>query len=310
MKSNSSAIILSEGYTATTDYYLVPYLENLGYCFSLLDYRLNPPEIAYFADCQLIIISRYISYQWLVLLKKLHQSNIKIIYFMDDDLFDLQALVGLPWGYRWRIFTKALRYRSQLLQLCNEFWVSTPYLAAKYSSFAPALLSPISSTKTLQQKPAILVCYHGTASHNREIDWLLPIIEQVQSQADNIQFELFGDRVLSKRVNRIPRVYVLHPMSWPNYLSFTQSQKRTIALAPLLDNHFNAARGATKFYDYARMEAVGIYSNVSPYLGFIRDQVDGLLLNNEPDLWVEKILQLTNDFSLRKTLLANIKQRT
>lgn len=310
MKISPKAIILSEGHTASTDYYLLPHLEKSGYDISLLDYRLTPPPISYFSNCQLIIISRYISAQWLVLLTQLQKNNLKIIYFMDDDLFDLQALAGLPWLYRWKIFTQALIHQKQLLQMSNEFWVSSPYLATKYSDFSPRLLNPVLSPATFQQRQTISVCYHGTASHSREIDWLLPIIEQVQSQSDNVQFELFGDKTLRNKISHIRQIHVLHPMIWPDYLSFTQSQRRTIALAPLLNSHFNSARGATKFYDYARMDAVGIYSNVPPYLGFIRDQVDGFLLKNEPPLWVEKILELANAPSLRANLLVNIKHRT
>ncbi|MGK3539499.1 hypothetical protein ACSLOP_30130, partial [Escherichia coli] len=41
------------------------------------------------------------------------------------------------------------------------------------------------------------------------------------------------------------------------------SQQADIGLAPLLMSKFNAARGGVKFYDFVRMGAAGIYSNVS-----------------------------------------------
>jgi hypothetical protein len=98
-------------------------------------------------------------------------------------------------------------------------------------------------------------------------------------------------------------------MNWSNYLSFTATQTRDIALAPLLEGAFNAARGPTKFYDYARMDAVGLYSDISPYRGFIRDGIDGFLLNNEPALWTEKLLVLAHDEQQRKLMSEQIKQR-
>jgi hypothetical protein len=310
MNSIPKAIILSEGYTATSDYYLVPYLEKSGYCVSLFDYRQILPTLLAFPPCQLIVISRYISNTWLKILAQLasHQS-LRIIYFMDDDLFDWQALAGLPLGYRWKIITKALIHQQQLTAICHEFWLSTPYLMKKYSHLNPVLISPMFSAKTLERKKAVYVCYHGTASHQSEIEWLLPIITAVQSRSDNIHFELFGSRAIAKAVNKCPRVSVLHSMSWSNYLDFTSGQKRDIALAPLLSSRFNAARAATKFYDYARLGAVGLYSNAAPYKDFIHDGIDGFLLDNDPNLWVEKILQISNNSSFRESLLINIEQR-
>lgn len=307
---NYNAIILSEGHTATTDYYLVPHLESLGYSISFCDSRFQPPEIANFSNCQMIIISRYISSEWLLFLKKIQSSNLKIVYFMDDDLFDLRALQGLPKRYQWKILTKALRHRSQLQKLCDEFWVSTLYLAEKYAQLQPILLNPVVLLpSSLPRKKPVYVCYHGTSSHQGEIEWLLSVITTVQLHSEHIHFELFGSQKVAKAVSKIPRVSVLHQMSWSNYLSFTSTQKRDIALAPLLKGAFNAARGPTKFYDYARMGAVGLYSDVLPYEGFIRDGVDGFLLSNQPSLWIEKLLELADDEFQRKTLSAQIEQR-
>ena len=72
---------------------------------------------------------------------------------------------------------------------------------------------------------------------------------------------------------------------------------------------FNAARGPTKFYDYARMGAAGLYSDVAPYRGFVRDGVDGLLLDNDPERWAEAILALALDAEKRAGLAAAARQR-
>jgi hypothetical protein len=304
----AKALFLSEGHTATTDYFIVPYLESRGYEVSLLDSRFFS---TYFDSkhYQLFVISRYLTDKQLSFLEKNTPSQLKIVYFMDDDLFDFHVLRGLPWLYQWKIFTKAIRHRMRLQKLCDEIWVSTPYLAEKYAHLQPKLLSPMLSGKTRENKAAVQVCYHGTASHQQEIDWLLPIISAVQSRTENIHFELFGSRKVAKTFRQLPRVSVLHQMSWTHYLAFTSMQKRDIALAPLLNNRFNAARGATKFYDYARMNAVGIYSNVQPYQGFIQDDVDGFLLDNQPEKWIEKIVDLANDVQKRQQMIQAIQNR-
>jgi hypothetical protein len=304
------AMILSGGETATTDYLLVPHLQGLGYEVTLLDSRAALPASVFEAgSLRMVVISRYVPAHWFAALERLRRQGGRLVYFMDDDLFDLAAMQGLPLRYRWKIFTQAWVHRSRLLRMCEQFWVSTPYLAGKYAQHKPTLISPLPTSKTLERQAGIHVCYHGTASHREEIEWLVPVIWAVQAQSDNIHFELFGGRELNNRVGKFPRVSVLHPMSWPNYLAYTSVEQRDIGLAPLLPGMFNAARGPTKFFDYARMGAVGLYSDVAPYRGFVRDGQDGLLLANDPSVWVDALLALARNEPGRAAMATSARQR-
>jgi hypothetical protein len=304
-----SAIVLSEGATATTDYFLLPYLAGRGYRVRLVDTRIDPSESVSAADGRLVVISRYLPHRWLRVVEDASRRGVKVVYFMDDDLFDVRALGGLPWRYRWKIVSRALLHRRRLERLGVQWWVSTAHLASKYASLNPLCLTPMASPETAGRKTGLHVCYHGTASHRREIAWLAPVIEAVQARVDHVHFELFGTRAVQHMFGRLPRVSVLHPMTWSNYVSYTASQRRDLALAPLLDGAFNAGRGPTKFYDYARMGAVGLYSDRPPYRGFIQDGRDGLLLEGDPALWVEALLDLARDHEKRERMALEVRQR-
>lgn len=303
------AVVLSEGATASTDYFLFPYLAGLGYEAVLVDSRHSLPASLDFSRCGLLVISRYVQSRWLPVLKQLGLRGVRLVYFMDDDLFEARALCHLPWRYQWKIISRAWFYRSELFALCAEFWVSTDYLVEKYARLNPVLLRPVATLQTLQNPVSLHVCYHGSASHSQEIEWLIPIVHSVQAQVEHIHFEFFAARGIGRLLKNIPRVSVLQPMSWPNYLAYTASQRKDIALAPLLPGFFNAARGATKFLDYARMGAVGIYSDVAPYRGFINEGVDGILLANDPRLWVDALLELARDNAGRHEMAAAVKRR-
>lgn len=222
---------------------------------------------------------------------------------------DPEAVAELPEPYRSRVRREALGQRKRIEALCNEFWVSTPYLAQKYAAWNPKLIEPRPARASLLAGPPVWVCYHGTASHQAELEWLLPLMQQVQAQAPGTRFEVFGDHAVYKRFRELPRVNVLHPMSWPNYLDYTAGVRREVALAPLRPSRFNAGRGPTKFFDFARMGAVGLYSDVPPYRGFVRDGVDGLLLPDDPAAWVQAIVALAADGPRRDRLAAAARER-
>lgn len=304
------AYVLSEGNTASTDYFLFPYLQSTGYRPQLVDTRQSPNKFNRPATPGLIVLSRYLPLPWHDLIEEYRLAGCRIVYFMDDDLFDIKALTGLPWRYRWKILRLALGQQRRLKSLCKEFWVSTPYLANKYSNLSPRLIQASPSPKLIDSTPPLVrICYHATASHRAELHWLVDVVRKVQSAATNTHFELFGDTRTKRLFSGIPRVSILHPMSWSQYLSWSSVVQRDIALAPLLPNAFNSARGPTKFFDYARVGAAGIYSSVPPYLGFIQEGVDGLLVENDPELWGQTIINLASDTIKRTNIAVTARKR-
>lgn len=308
-QERSEVWVLSEGRSASTDYFLTPWLTRDGYAPALIDSRHGPSPEQLARRPSRIIISRYLPATWVGVLEQLSAAGTELIYFMDDDLFDWRALSGLPWRYRWKIARKTLLQYRTIRCLCSEFWVSTAYLAKKYSDLVPRQLSPIYPAEMVAPLPLVRICYHGTSSHPREIAWLQQVMATVQSETENTQFEVFGGAAVRRRFRHIPRVSVMHAMSWSDYLAWSSCEQRDIALAPLLPGPFNAARGPTKFFDYTRMRAAGIYSAVEPYQGFIDDGVDGLLLENNPQRWAEVILALVSDPERRQAIATAASDR-
>lgn len=284
------------------DYLLLPKLSELGLNAhtdpaSGLLLGLNPST----NQPELCVVCRYVNGKQLKQLHIQKRQGVKTIYFMDDDLLDPLAWGGLPWGYRFKLLSQAFVYKRRILDLVDEVWVSTPYLQNKYAHLNPMLVTakPTTATVQIQHDTKVLVCYHATASHSPEFKWLLPIMQEVLERNPRIHFELFADSHTAKLFRPLPRTAALNPMSWPQYLAYTQSRQADIGLAPLLPSRFNAARGATKCMDYARMGAVGIYTDVPPYSDHVRHGVNGLLLPNEQEVWVQNILDLADNKTLR-----------
>jgi len=244
------------------------------------------------------------------LINLIKRKKTKAIYFFDDDLFDFNAIRKLPLKYFLKIFFSAYIYKYILKYIIDEFWVSNVYLQKKYAYLKPKLIHPHQIKDQSRASKKIIICYHGSASHITEIRWLLPIISGVQKRLDNTHFELFGNSSINKAFKHIPRVSVLHPMSWENYLAYTYSHKTDMGLAPLLDSKFNLGRSPTKYFDYARMGAVGIYSDNLIYKRIIVNNKNGILLKNEPEVWIKKIVELATDIKKLKKLKIQVGRET
>ncbi|MBI3154591.1 MAG: glycosyltransferase family 1 protein [Burkholderiales bacterium] len=302
--------MIAPGDTASAAYMVRHALDAGGAPVVELDSRVDPPAGSAIPPApSLAVVVRYLPRRWLRWVAGLRGQGVPVVYFMDDDLMDPDAVAELPEPYRTRVRRDALRQRKRIEAVCTAFWVSTPQLARKYAPWQPRVVDPRPPRASLLAEPPVWVCYHGSASHRAELDWLLPVMQQVQARAPAVRFEVFGDHAVYARFRALPRVNVLHPMSWPNYLDYTSGTRRDIALAPLLPSRFNAGRGPTKFLDFSRMHAVGLYADLEPYRGFVRDGLDGLLLPPDPLAWVQAVVGLAADAPRRARLAAAARER-
>lgn len=271
---------------------------------------------------------------------KKNTIGIKSVYFMDDDLLDWKALFGIPLPYAFRLWCKVTSKRKWILSSCFELWVSTPYLAKKYVDWNPRLIRPVASGPLLErnwlssqdfedgpslQKPSfqssslsttlssltdttpsssglVRICYHGSWSHRDDMKWFAPIICEVQRLCPEVHFEVIGGDRVARIFKKLPRITVLDTMPWPDYLSYTQNNRFDIGVAPLLDTLFNRGRGPIKFFDYARCGAVGVYSSGPAFESFVAYGVDGFVLKNDQQLWVDTLVKLVLSPELRATM--------
>jgi len=304
----TSVLVIEHGRLPTTDYYVRAHVRNFGVPVRFLDSTTQAPSSQLLTPGTMVIFVRYVRPDWqTAVLKHLKQLH-GVACFLDDDLLDRSAWNSLPWSYRWKL----LRYSpktSWLTKIGAAIWVSTPYLQEKYQRFSPELLVPKPSALLNENRQSTRLFYHGTTSHQDDFLWLELIVRMVQERCPETTFEVFGDHKVNKIFRSIPRVSVLHPMSWENYLDYAKSHPQDIGLVPRLANRFNLARSTTKFFDVSRCNAVGIYSDVPPFTGFIQDGEDGLLLPNEPTHWVDAITDLVNHPQRRAAMAAKAKLR-
>lgn len=309
MEFDKDIWIVEECSNPSTDYYILPALKILEFENRIMILNRPPQKIS--GNNLTIIFVRYLTKDWVSFVEKNRKVIKKIIYFMDDDLFDLKVWYSLPLRYLKKIFLKAYRWKKWLLSAGADFFVSTEYLAEKYSYLNPLILPPypvfdLPLTKTTENiKNIKTIFYHGTASHKHEIKWLYNIVKEISSTQENIVFEIVGDYSIYKKFQPLEKVIVVHPMKWALYRRFLATKDRHIGLVPILDNSFNRARSYTKFFEIVACGAVGIYSKESCYKNIISHDDNGILLLNNKPQWIETIKKLVQDEEYRLKLYFN-----
>nr|WP_155451242.1 glycosyltransferase family 1 protein [Allochromatium palmeri] len=292
--------MIEERPNPSTDYFVRPILHASGrpiHCYTFDKPLPDPSELAGAS----VVCVRYVPTVWARFIERHRAQLAELVFFMDDDLFDLSAARGMGWRYRLKLARLATWRRDWLRAQGASLWVSTPYLRDKYADWQPRLVLPAPLPAPAADE-SIRVFYHGSASHKAEIRWLHPVIEAALQAEPRLTFEIIGTSEVNQRYRRLPRTTVVHPMSWPAYQTFISMPGRHIGLAPLLDSPFNRARSCTKFFDITRAGAVGIYAPGPVCAGVVEHGVNGWMLALDPDAWSQAIVQLARDTERRRTL--------
>lgn len=298
-----SWILVEQGDNPSSDYFVKPALADEPVRVFRLDSEVLPGSVEPGTN---LVFVRYLTPQWRRWVEQNRDTLGRLVFFMDDDLFDARAHRGLPLRYRWKLHRLARRHEAWLRRMGAELWVSTPWLADKYQDWQPRVLAPQSPYGGCVPQKTFF--YHGSASHMEEIRWLVPVVEEVLKRDPTFSFELIGNVEIRQLFAHLPRVHVLQPMSWPAYKALVSRPGRIIGLAPLLPNTFNQARSPTKFFDITQAGAVGIYADHPVYQTLVEHERNGLLLPMEPQAWADAIVQLGNDEAFRGEMLGQANE--
>ncbi len=341
--STTRAIYLvEEGPNPSTDYFLLPALRGLSLPVVRCSWSGRLPDAQELTNATVIFV-RYIPSGWKRLISQTRHNLTELVYFMDDDLWDVGAAAGLSWKYRFKLARYATRHQRWLKAMQTTLWVSTKWLADKYASQQPRLLRPamlepttsvavmpepatskaamlepptslaailkpvtsVGASSTSAAPPALQLFYHGSASHRADIEWLYPVIKTVLARNTRLHFEIIGDARTRALYGSLERCTVLAPLKWPAYRKLLETPGRHIGLAPAVPHPFNRARSHTKFFDITSTGAVGIYAAQGPCQGVLADHKHGLLIEMTPAAWVEAILLLADDSALRQAFYAH-----
>jgi len=256
-----------------------------------------------------IVIQRIADINTTKIITLARQLNKKIVYEIDDLLFDLPDFlshhkVGLA------AFLPTLK---SLLPEVDCITATTARLAKQMERFSrPTVIIPncasddgLNSIDSNYWKKghATLIIASTDAVF---VDFILNAINAVVSHNENIKVVVIGppgDRFeqAGLKVERIVN------LSYPAFKDYIRTIDNPIGVIPLDDSLFSSCKTAIKYFDYSLAGIPVICSNVPPYSDVIRNGVTGFLVDNQDEEWVNTINQLVEDVSLRKSIVSSAK---
>lgn len=268
--------------------------------------------------------------------KELQATGKKIIFDLDDNVFDLS-----PWSVHYSSFgtqeisidgkavwkdkvnidiptnRKRQDNYKKFLGEASAISVTTPVLMEAYKPYAKKIFVFPNAVdmklwdcgQTIQHDPSkVRILWQGGASHYEdfwELEGVIPAITekypQVQWVMMGADWEFFWKDVPRDRYEYIDWVHI------EGYAYRLKLAGADIGIAPLRDTSFNRCKSSIKYYEQAAMGIPTVASNISPYKDDIRDGKSGYLAST-PEEWMEKLSRLIEDPILRASMGGEAKK--
>lgn len=240
--------------------------------------------------------------------------NCLIIYYLDDDLFNVPKYASCSPFYESKHIRKNM---IEIMEKCDILWTSNYNIEKKYGSYfsrkyvidIPIVIEKIKDKNLKKEKgnnALVKICFAGSIDHVYIFDDILsPVINNISEKyAEKVEIYIIG--INPKKLKKKFNVKVIEFFDdITDYYNFINENKFDIGLAPLRKTNFNSCKYYNKFLDYTSKGIVGIYSNVEPYKIIVKNEVNGMLTENETNSWQETLEKLILSEGLRNKLYDN-----
>jgi hypothetical protein len=208
------------------------------------------------------IVCRYVALADLDLLQK--KGARQIVYLADDDFAAGAADTTLPSGYRARLTHFVAGAWPTLRAAADIVLVSNPALASIYGTKA-RLVQPIwhrapADTEHFARRRRIEIVHLGTGSHRADLAPIASALSGILKAHPDTRLSLFSGGDLPETLNNHPQVRSRRALPWWLYKRLLPRMRFHLALYPLRESAFNAARSANKLYEHALVGATSLMS--------------------------------------------------
>lgn len=124
-----------------------------------------------------------------------------------------------------------------------------------------------------------------------------PVVEAIKAlsreRPGDFEFEFIGH--VPETLSNVSDVKAFPAITdYFRFLEFKASRRWNVGLAPLGDSEFTRSKTNNKFREYGALQITGIYSDVTPYRETVTNAVDGLLVSNTHEAWMDALTWLAD----------------
>jgi len=291
--------------------------------------------------CDAVIFGRAAGDNILPMIEKLHGMDKKVIFDLDDNLFDIspfnQAYKNLgiiPYDYAfnsgeritmWKDESKGFNIRNNrnyianlidVLRAVDAITVTTEPLKDIYSNFNSSVYvvpnaidfsiweDRFRRNRNPEDDEVRILCSQA-ANHLPHMMFLIPVLEKIQQKYSNVKLVFVGNSWKHIKSNLdYSRVMYTDWIEFEGYPYFLKSVNADISIAPIDDSSFDDCRSAIKYYEAAMLGIPLVATNSGPYEREMTSET-GVLVRNTEKEWIDGLSTLIEDKELRRILAKN-----
>lgn len=232
-----------------------------------------------------------------------------IVYDIDDNFFAIS--LNTPVGVYHRHFTRLLIV-EQFLQnadLVRVYSKEMFEIASKYNENVLLVKSYFDSSLVRglvinNRSSMVKIAYPTGRLDDPDLNKILvTTLNTILKNNDNVELHFWGKKPAGISDHHI----VVHKpiMNYEKFVKYFFRLGIDIGLAPIINDQFHRSKSNNKYREFGGAKVSGIYSNVTPYNDCIQDGVNGLLVDNTVQSWVNGLQRLINDPNLRIKISEN-----
>ena len=231
------------------------------------------------------------------------KANKKLIYVLDDDILNVPSYLSSAPYYLLPSTNKNIR---TIMSNCDTFLTPSPVLLDKYGkNFKNCYLIDEPSLNRINKKEKnnkVKIGFAGSIDRAQDLNQILEdaITQIVEKYKDSIDIEFMGAK--PNFVDKLGLKHLPYQDGYDAYTAYMAKCNWDIGLAPMPDSKFHRCKYFNKYVEYASFGIAGIYSNLEPYTYGIKNNENGLLVNNTTKDWVDAISKLIDDNELRNKI--------
>jgi len=246
----------------------------------------------------------------------------KIIYEIDDDLFDLEALRQRGYAGDLDELEEKTRWLARNADLVTTATESLAGVLRGFSNnvrvipnYLDGSLWKLDSKRDHASGPfarhprKLRIGYIGTPSHDKDLDLVCGAMQQLERKyGDDVEIEIIGGFQVRKPTFG-KRVWLPKNRDYPSFVRWLLERVHwDIGIIPLLDDEFNRSKSHIKFLEYAALGLAIVCSDVPSYNEISRHEENSLLVENTEQAWYQAVKRLVEDAGLRLTLAASARE--